>query len=46
MLQQDIKFKSCFEDIVAVNDEVVAPKLIRTESLFHVRPDLEDTQVS
>jgi len=45
-MQQDINFKSCFEDIVAVNDEAVVPKLSRTESLFHVSPELEDTQVS
>jgi hypothetical protein len=44
--QQDLSLKSCFEDIVAVNDEVVAPELIKTESLFHVSPELEDTQVS
>lgn len=46
MLQQDLNFKSHFEDIVAVNDEVVGPELIRTESLFHVSPELEDTEVS
>jgi len=46
MLQQDLNFKSCFEDIVAVNDEVVAPELIRAESLFHVSPEMEDTEVS
>jgi hypothetical protein len=45
-LQQDLNFKSCFEDIVAVNNEVVAPELIRPESLFHVIPELEDIQAS
>lgn len=44
MLQQDLNFKSCFEDIVAVNDAVVAPELIRAESLFYVSPKLEDTE--
>jgi len=46
MSQQNLNFKSCFKDIVAVYDEVAAPELIRTESLFHVSPELEDTQVS
>jgi hypothetical protein len=42
MLQQDLNFKRCSEDTVAVSYDILPRELSRTENLCRVSPALED----